>query len=101
MVSVPARGGPVVEATLKLTGAEPFPLGFEVMDTQSTSEAAVQLQSALEGRTSTLPVPPARGNDGAWLDSSSLHSPAAWLTWARGPFTITPPLRAAGSAFAA
>ena len=83
MVSVPARGGPVVEATVKLTGAEPLPLALEVMDTQSTSEAAVQVQSALDARTSTLPVPPARGNDVALLDSSSLHSPAAWLTWAR------------------
>jgi|KBSMisStandDraft_5_1062788.scaffolds.fasta_scaffold579646_2 hypothetical protein len=83
IVSVPARGGPVVDATENPTGSDPFPLALELIETQSTSDVAVQVHSGLEARTSTLPVPPAFENDVALLDNSSLHSPAAWVTWAR------------------
>jgi len=58
IVIVPARGGPVVGATVKVTVADPFPLAFELTVIQSTSDTAVQVQSALEARTSTVPVPP-------------------------------------------
>jgi hypothetical protein len=101
IVRVPARGGPVVDATENPTGSDPFPLALDVMETQSTSDAAVQVQSGLEARTSTLPVPPAFENEVALLDNSSLHSPAACDTCARWPLTMTPPVRVAGSAFAA
>jgi hypothetical protein len=100
IVRVPVRGGPVVDATLNATGAVPFPFAFDVTEIHSTSDAAVHVHSPLEARTSTLPVPPACGNDVALLDSSNRHSPAACATCARWPFTITPPVRAAGSAFA-
>ena len=98
IVSVPARGGPVVDATENPTGRDPFPLPLDVMETQSTSDAAVHVQSGLEARTSTLPLPPAFENDVALLDNSSLHSPAACVTGARWPLTMTPPVRVAGSA---
>lgn len=83
MVSVPARGGPVVDVTENPTESDPFPLALDVMEAQSVSDVAVQVQSGLEARTSTLPVPPAFENDVALLDSSSLHSPAACATCAR------------------
>jgi hypothetical protein len=101
IMRVPARGGPVVGATVKVTVAEPFPFAFELTEIQSTSDAAVHVQSGLDARTSTVPVPPLWGSPVALLDSSSRHSPAACATCARCPFIITPPERDAGSAFAA
>jgi hypothetical protein len=83
MVRVAVRGGPVVEATLNATDAEPFPFAFEVIEIQSTSDVAVHVHKPLDGRTSTLPVPPALAIDAALLDSSNLHSPAACATCAR------------------
>ena len=59
IVSVPARGGPVVGATVKETAAEPLPFAPDVIAIQSASDAAVHAQSALDAPTSTLPVPPA------------------------------------------
>src|SRR5262245_13493162 len=100
IVSVPDRGGPVVDATVNPTAAEPFPLALDVMEIQLASEVAVHVQSGLDARTSTLPVPPVCGSDVALLDNSNLHSPAACVSWARWPFTITLPVRTAGSAFA-
>ena len=98
-VSVPVRGGPVVEVTVNPTVAEPFPLALDVTEIQLASDVAVHVQSGLEACTSTLPVPPDCGSDVALLDNSYLHSPAACVTGALCPFTITPPVRVAGSAF--
>jgi hypothetical protein len=97
---VPVRGGPVVGATVNATGAEPLPLAFDVTEIQLASDVAVHVQRALDARTSTVPLPPVCGNDVALLDNSYLHSPAAWVTCARWPFTMTAPVRVAGSAFA-
>jgi hypothetical protein len=58
IVIVPARGGPVVGATVNVTVADPFPFAFELTEIQSTVETAVHVQSGLDARTSTLPVPP-------------------------------------------
>jgi hypothetical protein len=58
MVSVPARGGPVVEATVNVTGTDPLPFAFELIVIHGESEAAVQVQRALDARTSTVPLPP-------------------------------------------
>jgi len=62
-VSVPVRGGPAVGATLNATDAEPFALAAEVTVIQFTVDAAVHWHSALDARTSTLPLPPPCGND--------------------------------------
>jgi hypothetical protein len=83
IVSVPVRGGPVVDATENPTGREPFPVALDVIATQSTSDVAVHVHSGLDARTSTLPVPPAFDSAVALLDNSSLHSPAACVTCAR------------------
>jgi hypothetical protein len=88
----------VVGATVKVTAADPLPLAFELIEIQSTLGVAVQAQSALDERTSTLPFPPLWGRDAAVLESSKRHSPAACDTCARCPFTMTPPVRDAGSA---
>ena len=58
MVSVPTRGGPMVAATANVTVAEPLPLAFAVIETQSTSAEAVHVQSGLDARRSTRPDPP-------------------------------------------
>ncbi|HEX6973397.1 MAG TPA: hypothetical protein VF147_03295 [Vicinamibacterales bacterium] len=60
-MSVPARGGPVVGATVKATVDDPLPLAPEVIVIQSVSDDAAQEQSALDARTPTLPLPPACG----------------------------------------
>ena len=101
IVNVPARGGPVVAATVKETVADPFPFAPELIEIQFTSDTAVHVQSALDACTSTLPVPPVCGIDVALLERSIRHSPAACAICARWPFTMTPPVRAAGSAFGA
>ena len=101
IVSVPVRGPPVLAATVNATGLEPLPLTFDVIAIHSASDAAVHVHSGLEARSSTLPVPPACPNDAEVPASSNRHSPAACVICARRPLTMTPPLRATGSAFAA
>lgn len=91
----------MVGATVNVTAADPLPLAFELIEIQLASDAALQVQSALDARTSTLPLPPLWGSAVALLDSSNRHSPAACDTCARCPLTITPPVRVAGSPFAA
>jgi hypothetical protein len=100
-VIVPARGGPVVGATANATGPDPLPLAPAVIEIQSVSELAVHVQRVLDARTVTLPVPPTWPNDVDVLLNSKRQSPAACVTWARWPFTITPPFRATGSLLAA
>jgi len=48
IVSVPVRGGPVVEATVNPTVAEPFPLALDVTEIHVASDAAVHVQSGLD-----------------------------------------------------
>ena len=101
IVSVPVRGGPVVGATLNETAAEPFPFAPELIAIQSASDEAVQVQSALDARTSTLAVPPPWPKDAALFPSVKRHWAAACVTCARDPFSMMPPLRATGSPLAA
>jgi hypothetical protein len=98
---LPVRGGPDVGATVKATGADPLPLAPEVMVIQSASEAAVQVHSALEARTPTLPLPPAVANEAELSASENTHSAAACVIWARLVFTVMPPVRTTGSGLAA
>jgi len=83
IVTVAVRGGPVVAATVNVTGADPFPFAFELIVIHSTVETAVQVQSALDARTSTLPLPPLRESAVALLDNSKRHSPGACAICAR------------------
>jgi hypothetical protein len=81
--TVPVRGGPVAAATSKFTVPFPVPVDPDPMVTQLESDAAVQVQLALEARTVIVPEPP----DGAKLakDSASCitQSAAACVTFAR------------------
>jgi len=43
---------------VNVTAADPLPFAFELIEIQLMSDAAVQVQSALDARTSTLPLPP-------------------------------------------
>jgi hypothetical protein len=99
--NVPVRGGPAVGATLKVTGPDPLPLAPEAIVIQSTVDVEAHVQSGLDDRTSTLPVPPACGNDADALLSVMTHSPAACVNCARTPLTTTAPVRVIGSTFAA
>jgi hypothetical protein len=99
IVSVPARGAPVVAATVNGTAADPLPLALPAIEIHSASELAVHVQSGLDARRSAVPLPPVCGNEAELLPSSYLHSPAAWVICARRPLTITPPVRATGSLF--
>jgi hypothetical protein len=96
---VPVRGGPLVGATVNVTGAEPLPLA-DVIAIQSASDTAVHVHSALDAWTSTLPEPPAGENDAELLARLIAHCAAACVTWAREPFSMMPPLRETGSPLA-
>jgi hypothetical protein len=77
-----------------------LPLAPDEIAIQSASDAAVHVHSALDARTWTLPEPPACGIDAAVSLSVKLHGAAAWVTAARVPFNMMPPVRATGSALA-
>ena len=91
----------MVGATLKVTGLDPLPLAPEAIVIQSTVEVEVHVQSELDDRTSTLPLPPVCGNAADARLRVMTHSPAACVNCARRPLTTTAPVRAIGSTFAA
>lgn len=100
IVSDPTRGGPVVGATEIVTEPLPRPFAPDVISTHGESDVAVQVQSALEARTSMRSVPPAGGNSADESASDMVHSPAACVICARVPLTTMAPVRIWGSGFA-
>jgi hypothetical protein len=101
IVTVPVRVGPLVSDTLNATVDDPLPLAPEVIEIQSTLDAAVQPQSGLDAWTSTLPVPPVCGNEAEWAPRSNRHSAAVCVSCTRWSLMTTAAVRVAGSAFAA
>jgi hypothetical protein len=57
IVTVPVRGGPVVDTILNATDAEPLPFAVDT-SIHGTSDAALHEQRELDARSSTLPFPP-------------------------------------------
>jgi hypothetical protein len=101
IVSVPARGGPVVGAIEMITGALPRPFAPDVMAIHAESDVAVHVQSWLDARTSIRAVPPAPGKSADDCASEMTHAAADCVICARVPLTITAPVRVCGSGFTA
>jgi hypothetical protein len=100
IVSVPARGGPVVAATEIASGPLPLPVDDDVIWIHDESEVAVHEHRGLDACTSIRAVPPADEKSADGDDRVMMHSPAACVICARELFTMIAPVRACGSGFA-
>jgi hypothetical protein len=101
-VIVPVRAAvPVDAATSNSTAAVPFPLAPARTAIQGESEEAVQVHSALDGRTSKAPEPPVWLNVLDGSDREKPQSAAACITSTRCSFRTTEPRRTCGSGLAA